>query len=189
MSNLSRKSRLLATSVDKPRDMSDCLSKIAMFYHDEAERCARARRYFAACVLSGAALEGLLLSMCYVEDDRVRRTAVYRQKSFRSKRNRFLEFKLSQLIAIATELKWIPSKEIKLGRRKTTHAQLMHGVRQTRNLIHPGAWAVEGGPKHVYKAEYESVYEVLDFTREWLLQRVLHAIRKRMLEEGILPKD
>jgi hypothetical protein len=65
----------------------------------------------------------------------------------------------------------------------------MHGVRHTRNLIHPGAWAKEGGPERVYKREYESVYEVLDFTREWLLQRTLYSLRKKMLDEGILPRD
>ena len=61
--------------------MSDRLAKIAIFYHREAERCARARCYFTACVIAGAALEALLLSMCYVEDQRVRVTTVYRQKS------------------------------------------------------------------------------------------------------------
>ena len=173
----------------KPVDMSDRLGKVARFYHDEAQRCARARCYFTACVMAGAALEALLLSFCYVNDRSVRTTAVYRQKNFRTGRNRFLEFGLSQLIGVATELRWIPSKQITVGRRKTTHAQLMHGVRQTRNLVHPGAWAREHGPKRVYKIEYESVYEVLDVTREWLLQRTLHALRKRMLHEGILPTD
>jgi hypothetical protein len=173
----------------RPRDMSDRLAKIALFYHQEAERCADARCYFTASVIAGAALEALLLSFCYVEDDRVRATSVYRQKKFKTPRNRFLEFNLYQLINIATELKWIPSKEFKLGSRKTSHPQLMHRVRQMRNLVHPAAWAQAGGPQRVYKSEYASAYEVLDLTREWLLQRTLHSLRQRMLSEGILPKD
>lgn len=172
-----------------PFDMSDRLGKIARFCHHEAKRCARVRGYFSACVLAAAALEALLLSMCYVEDRRVRVTSVYRQKRFRVCRNRFLEFSLFELISIAAELNWIPSKEIKIDRRKTTLPELLHGVRKTRNLIHPGRWAKEGGPMRVYRSDFESVYEVLDVTREWLLQRTLHFLRKRMLEDGILPKD
>ena len=69
----------------RPVDTSDRLAKIALFYHREAERCADNGAYFAACVLSAAALEALLLSMCYVEDRAVRRTLIYKQKRFRSR--------------------------------------------------------------------------------------------------------
>jgi hypothetical protein len=184
-----KKTRYSSGLLAKPLDMSDRLAKIAIFYHREAQRCADVRCYFTATVIAGAVLEALLLSFCYVEDDRVRLTSVYRHKKFRTRRNRFLEFKLYQLINIATELKWIPSRAFTLGRRKTSHPQLMHRVRQMRNLIHPAAWAQEGGPQRVYKSDYESAYEVLDLTREWLLQRTLHSLRQRMLDEGILPKD
>ena len=42
--------------------VSDRLGKISLFYHREAQRCANNRAYFAACILTGAALEALLLS-------------------------------------------------------------------------------------------------------------------------------
>lgn len=131
----------------------------------------------------------MLLSMCYVEDRQVRSTLVYKQRKFRSKRNRFLEFNLFQLIEIAAELKWIPSKEIKLKRRKTTLRELMHGARDTRNMIHPGAWVRGGGPRRVYKESYAFVYDVFDLTRQWLLQRVELSLRQTMHREGILIKD
>jgi hypothetical protein len=172
-----------------PLDTSDRLAKISHFYHQEAERCARGRAYLAACVLAAAALEAILLSMCYIEDRKVRSTSVYKRRSFRSKRNRFLEFSLFQLIEVAAELNWISRKEIKLDRRKTTLKELMHGVRNTRNQIHPGVWAKEGGPHKVYRRTYAFVYDVFDITREWLLQGVELSIRQQMHREGILIKD
>jgi hypothetical protein len=169
-----------------PVDTSDRLAKMSLFYHREAERCIGERAYFAACILTAAALEAILLSMCYVEDRAVRRAAAYKQKRFKFARNRFLEFNLYQLIGIAAELKWIPSNEIRVNGRKTTLEELLHTVRTTRNLIHPGVWAKEGGPGRMSKSTYESIYEIFDVTREWLLQRVTLGLRRTMHEEGIL---
>jgi hypothetical protein len=109
-----------------PVDTSDRLAKMSLFYHREAERCIGERAYFAACILTAAALEAILLSMCYVEDRAVRRAAAYKQKRFKFARNRFLEFNLYQLIGIAAELKWIPSNEIRVNGRKTTLEELLH---------------------------------------------------------------
>lgn len=127
--------------------------------------------------------------MCFVEGRKVRATSVYEQKKFKAKRNRFLEFNLFQLIEIAAELKWIPRKEFKLNGRKTTLQRLMHEVRNTRNLIHPAIWAREGGPHRVFSGSYAYVYDVLDLTREWLLQCVELDIRRHMHREGILVTD
>jgi len=124
-----------------------------------------------------------------VEDRQVRSTAVYKQKKFKSKRNRFLEFNLFQLISIAAELKWIPSKEIKVNGRKKTLQMLLHSVRNTRNMIHPGVWAKEGGPSRIYKSGYAEVFDIFDLTREWLLQRIDLSIRQQMHREGILIRN
>jgi hypothetical protein len=129
-----------------PIDTSDRLAKISGFYHREAERCAGNRAYCSACVLAAAALEAILLSYCYVEDRQVRTTEMFKRKKSRSKRNRFLEFNLFQLISIAAELKWIPSKEIKVNGRKGTLQILLQSIKNTRNMVHPGVWAKEGGP-------------------------------------------
>jgi hypothetical protein len=40
-------------------DISDRLSRLALFYHREASKCERGRAYLAACVMQGAALEAL----------------------------------------------------------------------------------------------------------------------------------
>jgi len=165
---------------------SDRLAKISLFYHREAERCANSRAYFAACILTGAALEAFLLSMCYVEDRAVRRTLTHKKKKFRSKRNRFFEFNLYQLISIAGELKWIPAKEIRLNGRKTTLEELLHAARQTRNTIHPAVLAKEGGPSRAHKSTYEFVFEVFDVTREWLLHHVHTSLRRSLYRSEMI---
>ena len=65
--------------------------------------------------------------------------------------------------------------------RKTTLNELLHTARNTRNLIHPGVWANEGG-----KSTYESIYEIIDVTWEWLLHRVASSLEPKMHQEGIL---
>src|SRR5260370_7351181 len=103
--------------------------------------------------------------MCYVEGRAVRRTAIYSQKRFRSRRNRFFEFTLYHLIRIAAELKWIPTKEIRLNRRKTTLQELLHAARDTRNLIHSAPWPNEPGPTTTRKPTSAFISELSDQPR------------------------
>ena len=118
--------------------------------------------------------------MCYIEDRAVRRTRTYKQTRFKLKRNRFSEFKLYHLINLACELKWIPAKEIQLKGRKTTLQKLLHAARGKRNTIHPYAWAKERGPRRIGKSTYESTFETIDVTREWLLHHVYTSLRRKM---------
>ena len=82
---------------------SDQLQKIAYRYDREARKCAKARAYLAACILQGAALEALLIAMCLVYTDEVKRTTVYHTKHFRLKRNKALEFGLNEVVEIAAD--------------------------------------------------------------------------------------
>jgi hypothetical protein len=57
-----------------------------------------------------SALEAVLQAMCAIYSREVKKTTVYQHKKFRQKRDRALEFTLSQLINIARELAWFPSE-------------------------------------------------------------------------------
>jgi len=175
----------MIASLAPPFDTSDRLAKMSLFYHREAKRCAANRAYLAACILTGAALEAILLSMCYIEDRAVRQTLIHKRKKFKAKRNRFLEFNLFQLIGVAAELEWIPAKEIQLKGRKTTLQELLHWARLTRNMLHPAVWTKEGGPQRVHKSTYDSVCEVFDVTREWMVHGVLASLARKMDHETI----
>jgi hypothetical protein len=47
-------------------EISDRLSKLANYYHHEAERCARGQAYLGAAAMQVAAMEALLHAMCFL---------------------------------------------------------------------------------------------------------------------------
>ena len=154
-------------------EISERLSKLALFYHREAKKCVNGRAYLAACVMQGAALEASLHGMCFLYPNQIKKTAVYKRKKFRRKRNKALDFKYYELIDIADELSWFPAKLITWGKR-TTLAGFVHELRKLRNYVHPGVWAPEHPETMKFtKAVYNVVYEIFDVANSWLLQRVL----------------
>jgi hypothetical protein len=166
--------------------ISDRLSKLALFYHREAGRCTKGRAYLAACVMQGAALEASLQAMCFIYPLKVKTTAVYAKKHFRRKRNRALDFKFVELINIAAELDWFPSKKITWGKR-TTLAGFAHELRKLRNYVHPGVWAPERPETMKFtKKTYDVVYEIFDTANSWLLHRVTEDLRRQLKARGEL---
>ncbi len=125
------------------------MSNIMEKFFQEAQRCYENRCYIASLILYRATLEALLLSMCFVYPEKVRKTQIYKNRKKIEKRKReqgrggrkrgiFLEFTLSELIKIAEELKWLPMKEQveDLGEFKNW----VKWLQMTRNLIHPALW-------------------------------------------------
>src|SRR5437667_6316789 len=121
--------------------MSDRLAELATLYHREARKCSRGRAYLGASVMQVAAFEASLQAMCFLYPEEVKRTAVYRRKTFRGKRNKALEFSLYELIGIAEELLWFPSRHALWGGKRKTLAGFSHEIRKLRNFVHPGVWA------------------------------------------------
>ena len=161
-------------------NISDRLSKLAVFYDREATKCIRGKAYLAACVMQGAALEASLHAMCFLYPEKVKKTTVYQRKRFRTKRNRALEFKFYELINIADELGWFPPKRITWGKRATLGG-FAHELRKLRNYVHPGVWAPEH-PKTMKftKKVYGVAYEIFDVANSWLLHTVMQSLSKRL---------
>jgi len=131
-----------------------------------------------------SALEAALQAMCFIYPNDVKKTAVYRNKKFRGTRNKALEFSLKQLIDIAAELSWFPSKQITWAGKRATLAGFSHEIREVRNLVHPGKSARERSPMMKFtKGIYEVVYEVFDVATSWLRHRVEQGLLKAMERE------
>ncbi len=159
-------------------NISDRLIKLAVFYDREATKCVRGRAYLAACVMQGAALEASLHAMCFLYPDNVKKTTVYKAKRFRRKRSKALDFKFVELINIADELVWFPSKRITWGKR-TTLAGFAHELRKLRNFVHPSVWARKKPDMMKFtKKVYGVVYEIFDVANSWLLHRVNQSLSK-----------
>lgn len=101
-------------------NITDRLIQLAGAYHHEARRCARGKAYLGASVMQVAALEAGLQAMCFLFPKEVKRTTVYANKRFRGRRKKALEFSLNQVINIADELGWFPSKRITWAGKRTT---------------------------------------------------------------------
>jgi len=161
-------------------EITERLSKLALFYDREATKCARSKAYLAACVMQGAALEASLHAMCFLYPQKVKKTTVYQKKRFRTKRNKALEFKFYELINIADELVWFPPKKITWGKR-TTLAGFAHELRKLRNYVHPGVWAPElPSTMKFTKGVYSVAYEIFDVANSWLLHRVNESLAKSL---------
>lgn len=154
-------------------NISDRLNDLMLSYHREARRCLRAKAYLAATVMQVAAFEAGLQAMCFLYPEEVKRTTVYVKKRFRGKRHRALEFSLHQLINIADELGWFPSKRIRWAGKRTTVAGYSHEIRRVRNYVHPGEWARDrADPLRFTKGVYGVVNEVIDVANSWLLHKI-----------------
>ena len=120
------------------------LCKIIDKFWKEADKCYENKCYLACMILYGAVLETLLLAMCFVYQDKVRKTNKYqevKQRCIKKKIRRrgfMLEFTLSDLLKIGEELKWLPMKE-KIE-DNGVFENWVQWVKETRNLIHPACW-------------------------------------------------
>jgi len=166
-------------------NISDRLNNLATFYHREAGKCVRGKAYLAAVVMQMAALEAALQAMCFLYPGEIKKTDVYRKKKFRSKRNKALDFSLNQLINIADELSWFPKKRITWAGKRTSLAGFAHEIREIRNLVHPGKYALRKWYDMKFnKGTYEVTCEIFDVATSWLLHRVEQSLLKRVGREG-----
>jgi hypothetical protein len=155
-----------------------------MFYNGEASKCSNANAYFAASVMQVAALEAALQAMCFLFPNEVKRTAVYQREKFKRRRAKALEFNLYELIEIAEECAWFPSKYVVWGGKRKTLAGFSHEVRELRNFIHPGKWAREHSDTPKFTKEvYDAVGEVFAVATDWPVHWVHEDLRVRLKRE------
>ena len=118
--------------------------------------------------------------MCFIYPKEIKKTNVYRHKRFKSKRYKALEFNLYQLINIAAELSWVPSKRIRWGGKTANIAGFSHEIRKVRNFVHPGVWARERPHLKFTKGVFGVVYEICDVANSWLLHKIEQNLLKKL---------
>ncbi len=154
-------------------NITDQLRELSVSYQHEARKCARGKAYLAATVMHVAAFEARLQAMCFLYPEEVKRTTVFGKKRFRGRRYRALEFSLNQLINIAEELDWFPSKRFTWAGKRAAIGGFAHEIRKVRNYVHPGEWSrVRPKPLKFTKGVYGVVDEVVDVANSWLLHRI-----------------
>jgi hypothetical protein len=142
----------------------DLLRKIIVRYHGEAEKCARVRAYYAACVMIGAAFEAMLLQMCDVFDAEVARAV---SKLPRKPKGPIEDWGLNDLINVAVAVGWLPTQSA-AGQNEPGVGELVHLIRRLRNLSHPGVHLRELDEVPLRASSYRVAYALFDSARDWL---------------------
>jgi hypothetical protein len=161
-----------------PLDLTDSefaeLNRLAGVYRHEADRCAKAGAYLAACVMDGSALEtALILTVNAFPQEALATSAVPTRKGGAPKP--VLDWSLVQLLAVAKKAKWLPaglelgddwsSRKAKVG----DHAEV---VRMVRNLAHPARYLEDHGGGRVTKKHVRFVDNALRTSFDTILEKV-----------------
>ena len=92
----------------------------------EAQRCQHSGAYLAAVILMGSILEALLLARCSLSPaDAYQAPATPKDKN--GKNIAIHEWSLHTLVEVSADRGWL----------KTDRASFSHGLRQSRNIVHP----------------------------------------------------
>jgi hypothetical protein len=92
----------------------------------EAQRCQHAKAYFAAVVMMGSVLEGLLLARAHLSPADANRS-VRAPKTRDGKNVPMQDWTLSALIDVAADCGWL----------KSDRGKFAHALRDSRNVVHP----------------------------------------------------
>lgn len=166
-------------SVFEASHIEHATAKLIEIYESEAAKCAKAKAYYAACVMLGSASEALILLKCLQEPTELAaaRAKITNSKGFHKDGPQ--SWSLSQLVDIAKEAGWIANLETQ--NVVVQMVNLMSHLRDIRNLVHPGRHAVRrphvsiGQEQH---ADTKTAYLALRFTLE-------RTIKQPSLKSGV----
>ena len=154
-------------------DQQKEIQRIALLYKREAEKCYSSRAYLSGCVLMGAALEGLLLSAFNCIPELVSITEI--APRIKGNIKHFEKWSLSELLAVADELNWLPSKISSIDDWNTTNAiegDYADIVRQVRNLIHPARYMKEMGRRKITKRYLDACFNIVKSAAECISDKL-----------------
>lgn len=146
-------------------------------YEQESRRCAKARAYYGACALIGAALEGALISMCNLYPEETEK-AIRELHLKNLWKKHLLWYELYDLIKIAKFANWLPGRMQKKAKRKI--GDYLDAVKEFRNLIHPGRHLREGTKLRLKKSHYAYSREIFEYAHDWLYKYVTESILKSL---------
>jgi hypothetical protein len=163
----------------------DALLKLIVRYRNEAEKAAKVRAYYAACILIGSALEGSLLAMCTARAEDVEDCLAGLPRNQRPPKAA-QDWTLNQLLAVAAALQWLPARPNKYSR--TRLADWAHLIRELRNLVHPGKHIREYPRVRLGCHHWRDAKAVFDLANDSLLDLVQVDLRMQMRRHGIVPR-
>lgn len=162
----------------------DKLQRLTNFYYAEAIRCQKAKAFFAGCVMLGAVLESALLLMVECYPDEVR---AYMEANRKGVPGRLSDWALVELLHVAKALKWLPAslaREEEFDSKRAQVGDYAEVVREIRNLIHPGRWAVEYPETRIRSQHLDTSFQILQATYEWLHAKLVESLQNAMQDDA-----
>lgn len=162
--------------------------RLAGHYHREAEKCRDSKAFLAGCIMIGAAFEALLLAFvnCYSDEASASELAPRRRGALKP----LLDWQLADLLAVAKERSWLPSRlspDDEWDEARAHIGDYGEVIREIRNLVHPARHAVDFPRKRITSRYLESTFEILEVANEHLLKKIGDSLREafeRDPEEG-----
>ena len=159
-------------SLFESSDVEHATSKLIGMYEGEATKCAKAKAYYAACVMLGSASEALILLRCLQKPAELERAKAELPKSKRFNKDGPPAWNLGQLIEIAIQAGWIANLET-----ESVVVQIVNLISQLhdiRNLVHPGRHAASKPHVTISQEQYadaKAAYTALRFALEKTTKR------------------
>jgi hypothetical protein len=148
-------------------DIEHATAKLIGMFETEATKCAKAKAYYAACVMIGSASEARLLLKCLQDPTELAaaKAKIPATKGFHKGGPEF--WNLSQLIEIANQAGWVANLQTE---NVVIHiVNLLSHLHDMRNLVHPGRHAVRRPHVSIGKEQYadaKAAYSALCFSLE-----------------------
>jgi hypothetical protein len=143
------------------------LLKLARHWEIEADRCAKSRAYYGACILAAASIEAMLLATCDLLPDEVREAA---PKLNLRLRGSIGHLGLAELIKIATTAGWL-APDLQDSSKPDIQA-ITDLVRRLRNLSHPGRHLRELRQVPLPRSAFRVAWYAIDAVRERLANKL-----------------
>jgi hypothetical protein len=157
------------------------LMRLCDLYHREANKCMKAKSYFAGCIMIGATLEAALIGMCHCYFEEIPERLIPKKKNGTPKH--LLEWSLFQLIRVARECNWLPSG-LSLGDnwcyKKAQIGDYAIVLKDFRNLIHANCYITFSSRRRITRRRMEMCFDILDTASTYLQAKIAESLRGKI---------
>lgn len=146
------------------------LIRLINAYDREVQRCTKARAYYAASAFLGAQLEGMLLGMCDLFPEDVRKWFAKLPPKERRKKNAIDRWDLDTLFRVARDLEWLPARSNPRGHYKI--GDWVNLIKEMRNLVHPGRHLRDYPKLRIGNTHLRDAKDVFNAANSWLMAKI-----------------
>jgi hypothetical protein len=161
------------------QQVQDLLQLALRTYHYHANSCYKAGAYLASCIMLGAGVEAVIIAVTnYLYNQAVNTTSAPKK----GKKTRYLlDWRFSDLLNVAMELKWLPEELTlldKLDHRPVKGPVKTDSIREVRNLVHPARALQDRVGKEYTEEELVILYATCHAVYGYVQDMLINHIRK-----------